>query len=828
MKKLLWPYRNCRKLRRLDMRICPLSLSSFLFTDKKGTKDFRDNNNSNSLHRTSKVSNFLVQFLKQEAEKFALTLAKSENIGSDIHKEMLSEGREGREVYQLLDPRIGNQIDGIADNYNKFSLLLSFNPIMIDPRLYIYFYESTSIMIDFDMKKLLLRRLVYHRNFEECWRVLFNTATAFNDLDEFVDVLIDELKIRDNFTYGIYQLLYSGYENIVDKNLVRALIDTFCYRLGLTKENVFSVFTVIEGIRDDTMGDYFSGLENFTSEQMLFFQLFRYRMQLQEFSTASMNNVTNRESLNHILNHIFLDKEVLSKSGWLSFLLSEAKVSLSFGDNPKMNTDGVVQTTESCLLLCLLTHHIESEFNINEYEYLILLRYVNSENIEDLCQICEKRFLLNFHIVNYLMSTCLVYLESLDFLRDFSVRHFNVLSSQLLSSVLRKLFFDSRSNFKLLCNKFKKNSSSTTSKETVENFFHQPYAEAVSPPPLEDLKQMISSFNKLDLAFAAVKGAMNIILRYDYRDCDLVQFYSYIVSDIRLTSHNFVEVTRQILLRHVIIESNIIAKLFEKILSKCWNTDTIMKSNRKIKGVHDNFKKIYCLATENEKARFHNRIRSFGQLLSLLDIDRCAKVLNILHRHLWSDQFDFANSLQGKEYIMKWLITENLRFINKEKKHSATEAILKMKNLVERLEFSSPAARCSLYKYIVRDLPSKAISILYSYKERKSYLTNDIMRSIMSGLLSSHRLKDHEKIQYFREFRNKLKELGYKSTIQKSTAIELLNLVTKMVEKNPGRSSDTVKWILNFSRQKKIPKDVTQKLRRRLLTKHSYRYFQAR
>ena len=827
MKKLLWPSRNCRKSRSFCMRIRPLSLSCFLFTHKKGSKDFKDYNSSNTLHKTNKVSNFLVQFLKQEAEKFALRLVKSESIGSDIHKEMVGENSETGKVYKFLDPRIGNQINGIADNYNKFSLLLSFHPIMIDPRLYVYFYESTSVMIDFDMKKLLLRRLVYHRNFEECWRVFFSTATAFNDLDEFVDIFIDELKIRDNFTYGIYLLLYSGYESIPDKNLIKAIIETFCYRVGLAKENVYSVFAVIEGIRDGIIEDYPPGLENFTSEQILFFRLFRYRMRLQKSTIASTENSANRESLNRILSDLFFDKELISKSGWLSLLLIDAKVSLCFGDNPRVNTDGVFQTTECRLSRCLFTYlKKNNELNINEYEYLLLLRYVNSENIEDLCQICEKHFLLNFHIVNYMMSTCLVHLENPGFVRDFSVRHFNLLSSRQLSGVLGKFFFGSKSNYKLLCNKIKKNSSSATSRETVESFVRQPYAENSLPPSLEILKQIVGSFNKLDLAFIAVKGAMNVTLKYNYRECDLIQFYSYIVSDIRLTSHNFVEVTRQVLLRHIIIDPDLIAKLFEKILSKCWNSGTIMKRNRKIKDIDDNFKKLYYLANKNEKARFHNRIRSFGQLLSLLDLDKCAKVLNILHRYLWKNHFDFTNSLQGKEYIMKCLITETLRFINKENKN-ATDAILKMKALVQRLEFSSPAARCSLYKYIVRDLPSKGVSILHSYKERKSYLTNDIMRSIMSGLLSSHRLKDHEKIQYFREFRSELKALGYKSKIHKSTAVELLNLVTRMIEKCPEKSSDTVKWIFNYSRQKRIPKDVTQNLRRRLLTKHSYRHFQA-
>lgn len=158
-----------------------------------------------------------------------------------------------------------------------------------------------------------------------------------------------------------------------------------------------------------------------------------------------------------------------------------------------------------------------------------------------------------------------------------------------------------------------------------------------------------------------------------------------------------------------------------------------------------------------------------------------------------------------------------MRFINKANKNTPKLGIIKMRDFLGGLCFESRSVQCALYKYMVEDEPLKCIKLLHTYENNKSYLTNDVMRSIMSGILHSPKLNDKEKLHLFRYFRTELLNLNFKSTIHPSTAIELLNLVIGIAEKDPIKSIDSMRWVLEFANKKRIPKSIIANFARRLM-----------
>lgn len=104
------------------------------------------------------------------------------------------------------------------DPHNRMFQLLSYNPVLIDPRMYMQSFEQTS---DYDVstKDLLLRRLLFHQRYGDCWQVFFELYTDLTDVDMFIEMAFEYLKSCNNHGYGWFYFVLAAHGNFPERFL---------------------------------------------------------------------------------------------------------------------------------------------------------------------------------------------------------------------------------------------------------------------------------------------------------------------------------------------------------------------------------------------------------------------------------------------------------------------------------------------------------------------------------------------------------------------------------------------------------------------------------
>ncbi|CUM46012.1 unnamed protein product [Debaryomyces fabryi] len=782
--------------------------------------NFEDNANIKPSSIKNKVSEFLINLIKQETKLLAdaLIIRESEipennRVTNDVVFEV---------EYSKLDTKIKEDMERTADTYNKLVLILTYSPIVIHPLIYINFVNHVTTSLQNDTKKMILRRLAYHRKFEECWKIALNSIETLNDVDEYIETMTDELKQNNNLAFGIFELLSACDKIVSNPSLKHTIIETICHSNDLDKD---TFFTSLEYKNELDNFETLDALENakakYSRSTNPYFRLLYFKRRIELALTADTNCIKSVQ-VQAAVKDILQNKEIVERQGWISSILSSSYVECLNNDiNLIQDAYSISEKPES-----LFFEHFFEEYSkygyirVNDYDFLHILQYLKPKHIKATYLLYKMSFnmnssQLNSHIINYLTRMILT-TKDVDVMTTNIVDSYNLINDDILTSSLVAIFKNSKEHFKLIANKIKGSKGNTNKSKILADFINKiAFNKEENQISFDSLMYILKCFNKSDLASEIVLTLLPKMRKAEIDQNISISFYMYIIQNIRVSSYVLVEMARNFLLKERIFDEKLITEFLSTLLHRVWNKEQIMKRNNREKQ-SDDFQELFKLASKKERARFHNRIRALGQTLSLLETKETAMVFNTLYKFIFSNSFQFVASDYGKKYIVDSLIEETMRFINKANKETPKAGIIKMRDLLGELCFDSRSVQCALYKYMVEDDPMKCIKLLHTYENNKSYLTNDVMRSIMSGILHSPRLNDKEKLHLFKYFRTELLNLNFKSTIHPSTAVELLNLVISIAEKDPIKSIDSMGWVLDFANKKRIPKSIIAKFARRL------------
>ena len=130
------------------------------------------------------------------------------------------------------------------DFENKLFTILSYDPILIDPRIYLHYYEgvaglslSSASSSETSLKKLYIERLLYHRKFHLCWQLFLdscnnsnNNNNTLNELDEFLEIIHNCLRNKsDSYRFSLLDLIVNLPQDINENNMLQQIIDSMEY-----------------------------------------------------------------------------------------------------------------------------------------------------------------------------------------------------------------------------------------------------------------------------------------------------------------------------------------------------------------------------------------------------------------------------------------------------------------------------------------------------------------------------------------------------------------------------------------------------------------------
>ncbi|KAK7679372.1 hypothetical protein QCA50_017589 [Cerrena zonata] len=256
------------------------------------------------------------------------------------------------------------------------------------------------------------------------------------------------------------------------------------------------------------------------------------------------------------------------------------------------------------------------------------------------------------------------------------------------------------------------------------------------------------------------------------------------------TRRQLLEIGRCALSRNNITNPEFMGPFFQRLLQRCWNKNTILQrisDPSTVTKSSDPFHTLYGNTSEAEKAKLHNTIRAFAQTLSLLNAEEIGLALNSINSFMHSDKFTFVNTQIGKKYVMDQLLYDTTRFIDRAHIKSPKQGVVKVRNILFKLNFDARIAQCST-----------------------TTVRNDMMQDIMLGILTTHRLNGMDKLQLFEQFRKESMDSGFAISLKPRTIVKLIELIIDVTEKDPNKSLGSISWVLRYASDKKVPFDIIQ------------------
>lgn len=709
----------------------------------------------------SKLSSFVINFLKQE----------SQLIRQYIDEPAVSETAPSTD----LDPVIRRKLEQIPDKKARLDHLLTYNPILIPVHIYKLHYEDTD-GVEHPAKMLYIRRLAFHSEFEECWRVgLEDNLTSLNDIEEFLDVVADELEKTRNTKIGFWRLILASEKYVPSQSIRGPVLESMVYRwkTSLAEINEFTDF--IQRLSGTEPADVprLMESERDSLQSNVMYRVFLYR-KLREIRSTLINMV--RE-----------DSEVYTIPGFLSFFLSNSIPSLPLSPSPASIRSNYIPKTSNDSAVLKSVVFSGKNFAANDHDILSVCQIpvkANSLYIFFHRNFDEKGSKNAVFITNYILSR--IVHRDIHTAALLTIKYYKLVNIETLQHMLAVLFRQAPpQHFDTLMKRLRKNSP-VKNNIVIGNF--------------------IESQNNLDpeLVYQLVKimnhcGFVNQVDRLLKGNQQLNQELLDKLAILRLPRRVLLEIGRIGLLQ-LHSPPSFVNQLFHQLLISCWNVDRIRSRESDCQSL-DPFHELYHKTTALEKAVFHNTIRAVSQTVSLLDAASISTKLNSLHKFVHSSLFTFTTSTIGRRYIMDRVLTEVMKF-------ARGSGIIKMKDIIHGLTFSSPVAEQAIYKQLIQQSPSLCLDILPLYKDKKSQLNNGIIQGVMSGILTTPQLSEVQRLKLFESFRKQHTALGFRSTLKVGTVTELVDLLISITENDPAKSWNSLKWVIPYAHDKKVPKNI--------------------
>ncbi|CCE86961.1 Piso0_005486 [Millerozyma farinosa CBS 7064] len=778
----------------------------------RNDNDFKDNNSMSQTNENKSMATIIKDFIKNEASMLGHNILRKEELIRSSDEVYLDEAFEIEFVG--LDQEIKDKLEKAAGPFNKLILCLSFHPTRMTPLMYSYYYEQTGEDIDEETRLLLLRRLVFHREYEQFWKIALGVEPSISELEEISDVLMNELQHTSSTYIGLVDSLLCLEKSVSNRTIFLTILDNLTYNHGVDRNYVLSILDELSSSSSNKNPVHYEiprSNPNDLKHQVLYIYDLRKKIEL---------DINNKSQLQSLIDNIIQDPSL--PKGLLSQILPISKLS-TFNTDEQILNYRRARDKESRILDFLLNSTYLKDFSleVTNCDACWILSWAKPSQADLIYTLFDHKIDYSSYPDSRYLVNKLAYLllehESNENLKDLVIKNYLLIDSKYLYLALKATFYSSEAQFSELM-------------KTVEShpiifqesaFFDDFINDIIKDPTVQANHRFILNIVKTTSNSDITSSIAAIILRQiKYTELEKRlpgEFYKELLES-QLSSYITIEAARSILLRRKLYDDDLLCLLIDKVFERSWNKSKLVlegKLDQSQVGLHD-FPGLLRMSPAESRAKFHNRIRAFGQCISLLDSDRISSILNTFSRYVDSPSFTFVTSDKGRKYVKDRLVDETMRFISKSSKHDVRLGLTKMKDVISKLQCNSGRSQLRLYMQLVKNDPQKSIELLHNYKDRKSYLTNEIIRGISSGILLTTKLDQKERLVLFIRFRNEMGVLGYKNKVGKSTAIELLNLVSALAEHERMDFEHLFDFVSRYTESKHIPAYIRRKFADRL------------
>ncbi|KAF6069690.1 hypothetical protein FOB64_002945 [Candida albicans] len=728
-------------------------------------------------------------------------------------------------IQELIEriPNLSNELKRSIDFENKLFTILSYDPILIDPRIYLHYYEgvaglslSSASLSETSLKKLYIERLLYHRKFHLCWQLFLdscnnsnNNNNTLNELDEFLEIIHNCLRNKsDSYRFSLLDLIINLPQDINENNMLQQIIDSmeYIYQPDFNIEQIIQISVNMNQIYNlEELEKYYlqcqqdQNQNTFELDVLYLKRVMKLILQQQESTTTSKKSI--------IQNYLLQFPHITSQPGWLSSIFPLFNSSTNFVPNNIGNNKVNDNKTPNEIVPFIEASKFiltERETKLNELDILYILRsnlvkpytiysaYNQSSSTTIVPNTLQKKNRKNKIIINELTRNLL---NDPPRLQIIYKQNMNLLNESLIIECLNILipFSENTTNCNELFDKFD---------EKIR---------------LNIIIQSIDIVNKLNCW-----QLENLILKYNYHEHKftrvLINQYLYLYKSKAMGSNRLIELTKskQIKSRNALLEINrasllrgngsidstLICIIFDRLIQL-----TVPKQSDG-GGTTDDHETIttknsqFALQfkwnlTTIEKNKFHQTIRSFAQTLSLLTPDKLLQVLIILGKYMSDNQqFYYHNDTEAKNYLIKCLTNDIFQFINRKMGRNSVDYIKSLLDQINQdlLHVGEPKVlywiEYWLFKSIVLNDYQKSLELLSNspvviQKRNKPINLTKFIPAIISGIIDNKQFNSiEEKFEFLIKFLSDLKLNNFNNKLTMNASVKLINEIIKSSKGN--------------------------------------------
>ena len=728
-------------------------------------------------------------------------------------------------IQELIEriPNLSNELKRSIDFENKLFTILSYDPILIDPRIYLHYYEgvaglslSSASSSETSLKKLYIERLLYHRKFHLCWQLFLdscnnsnNNNNTLNELDEFLEIIHNCLRNKsDSYRFSLLDLIINLPQDINENNMLQQIIDSmeYIYQPDFNIEQIIQISVNMNQIYNlEELEKYYlqcqqdQNQNTFELDVLYLKRVMKLILQQQESTTTSKKSI--------IQNYLLQFPHITSQPSWLSLIFPLFNLSTNFvPNNTGNNKFNDIKTPNEIVPFIEASKFIltERETKLNELDILYILRsnlvkpytiylaYNQSSSTTIVPNTLQKKNRKNKIIINELTRNLL---NDPPRLQIIYKQNMNLLNESLIIECLNILipFLENTTNCNELFDKFD---------EKIR---------------LNIIIQSIDIVNKLNCW-----QLENLILKYNYHEHKftrvLINQYLYLYKSKAMGLNRLIELTKskQIKSRNALLEINrasllrgngsidstliciILDRLIQLTVPKQSDGGGTTDDNETITTKNSQFAlQFKWNLTTIEKNKFHQTIRSFAQTLSLLTPDKLLQVLIILGKYMSDNQqFYYHNDTEAKNYLIKCLTNDIFQFINRKMGRNSVDYIKSLLDQINQdsLHVGEPKIlywiEYWLFKSIVLNDYQKSLELLSNLplviqKRNKPINLTKFIPAIISGIIDNKQFNSiEEKFEFLIEFLLDLKLNNFNNKLTMNASVKLINEIIKSSKGN--------------------------------------------
>lgn len=612
-------------------------------------------------------------------------------------------------------PKLSEELKKCLDQENKLFTILSYDPILIDPRLYLHFINDE---IPKNMKRVYFERLLYHRCYAACWNHFSENYDTLSDLDDFLELINSILLQQDNYQFAILDFVLSLPLQL-NENFHNQIIDSLVYTIKpeFDTSHVLEIWKLMNEINTiDELTSYHHGLEKSFENDTL------YLKRLMEL-LKSEDNLKHQTIVEYLVNF----QNITSRCGWINLIFPQFESSTVISN---------LYAPEYILpFISSLNYLINHQAKLNELDTLYILHGGVIKPYSIFTGYTRTVTTLNKPIINHLTRALLNKPnELMTIYKPTAV----LLDKNLLIEVLDVLLPLQVDVYALL------RIHTPETQEMVLEYFLKKFT-------CEQVYSMIIPFSRTRMI------SRKLITCLTTRHSPTADQLVYLASKIT-SKYTILELNRSTLLRAGIIDETFTTTVFNFLIKT-----TLPKVQQ-----NGDFNQQFQFSSDRKI--FHNTMRAYCQTLSLLNPSQLNGIMSIISRYMDSNSFYYTQDRKAKEYLLKLLHRETFQFIKR--RLSPKELVLYVNSLVE---FNSKSIwfKHWLFKSIVLEDFKQSLQLL-ELPAIKNYLT-----PIVSGIIDNKSLKGINRLLFLLMFFDKIKEKGLKYTMKQRECYQLVNICLK-------------------------------------------------